>query len=153
MDNISVKLAPQNPLRVNVSQNQTGQVNTNTRHTVSLTTDTLVYEEYELSNITAAKTYSLLKVYTSAPCWITLYNTDAARTADLTRTINDDPLVGSGVIAEFITTDAQTQYLTPAVIGFNDENPVTNVIFVKVVNTDNTARSINFSLTYLTLEV
>ena len=53
--------------------------------------------------ITAAKTYALQKIQTSAAAWVTLYVSDAARTADASRNETTDPLPGAGVIAEVIT--------------------------------------------------
>ena len=50
--------------------------------------------------ITAAKTYALQKIQTSAAAWVTLYVSTAARTADASRNETTDPLPGAGVIAE-----------------------------------------------------
>ena len=77
---------------------------------------------------------------------------DTTRTADASRNINTDPANGSGVIAEVITTGAQTQLITPATIGFNDDNPVATTIYAKVVNKSGSTQNITATLTILQLE-
>lgn len=103
--------------------------------------------------ITAAKSYSLFKIVTSSPAWVTIYCDSASRTNDSTRNIGSDPAPGSGIIAEVITTTGGlTQIITPGTIGWNnDATPSTNV-YIKVTNTDTTAQQITVTLTYLKLE-
>lgn len=103
--------------------------------------------------ISAAKSYGLITIQTSAAAWVTLYTDAASRTADATRTENTDALPGSGVIAEVITGGAVTQLMTPGVFGFNnDTTPSTNV-YAKVVNKSGAPAVITVTLTYTILEV
>ncbi len=103
--------------------------------------------------INAAKAFSLLKIQTSHAAWVTLYTDSASRTADASRTETTDPLPGSGVLAEIITSDGATQIITPGTIGWNnDPTPSTN-IYAKVVNKSGSIANIAVTLTYVQLEV
>ena len=102
--------------------------------------------------ITAAKAFSLLKIQTSHASWVTLYTDTTSRSSDSSRTETTDPLPGSGVIAEIITSDGATQRITPGTIGWNnDALPSTNV-YVKVVNKSGSTADITVTLTYVQLE-
>ena len=102
--------------------------------------------------ITAYKTYSLLKIQTSAAAWVTLYTDQASRTADASRSEATDPLPGSGVIAEVITTGAQTQIITPATIGWNNESTPVASVYAKVVNKSGGTAAITVTITVVQLE-
>lgn len=102
--------------------------------------------------ITAAKTYALQKIQTSAAAWVTLYVSDAARVADSSRTEEQDPNPGSGVIAEVITSDGATQNITPATIGWNDEATPTTDAYLKVVNKSGSTQPITVTLYFVALE-
>jgi len=102
--------------------------------------------------ITAYKTYSLLKIQTSAAAWVTLYTDQASRTADAGRSEATDPLPGSGVIAEVITTAAQTQIITPATIGWNNESTPVASVYAKVVNKSGGTTAITVTITVVQLE-
>jgi len=98
--------------------------------------------------------YAILKITTEIPAWVRIYSDQASRTADASRTENQDPAPGAGVIAEVITTGPgeQTVLMTPMVMGFNNEDPVTNNIFVAVTNKGTGLATIEVTLTILKLE-
>ncbi len=103
--------------------------------------------------ITAAKTYVLHEIETDKAAWVTLYTDTASRTADANRTEIEDPIAGSGVVAEVVTTQAWSQKLTPGTIGYNlDSTPSTNV-YLKVVNKSGSTGTVQVTLKYLALEV
>lgn len=103
--------------------------------------------------ITAAKTYVLYSVQTSHPAWVTLYVDAASRTDDASRLETQDPLPGSGVVAEVITTSGNlTQLITPGTIGFNNDGTPSDNVYVRVVNKDSVSRTITVTLKYLKLE-
>ena len=102
--------------------------------------------------ITAAKTYALQKIQTSAAAWVTLYVSDAARTADATRNETTDPLPGAGVIAEVITSDGAIQNITPGTLGWNDEATPTTDAYLKVVNKSGSTQAITVTLHFVALE-
>ena len=102
--------------------------------------------------ITAAKTYALQKIQTSAAAWVTLYVSDAARIADASRNETTDPLPGAGVIAEVITSDGAIQNITPGTLGWNDESTPTSEAYLKVVNKSGSAQPITVTLHFVALE-
>ena len=103
-------------------------------------------------NMVTAKTYVLHKIQTDYAAWVTVYTDVTSRTNDASRAETTDPLPGSGVIAEVITSGATTQILTPGVIGWNnDSTPSTNT-YLKVVNKENSPYPITVTLHYLKLE-
>jgi hypothetical protein len=103
-------------------------------------------------SITGFKSYALFKIQTSAAAWVRLYTTNAARTSDNARIQTTDPTPGSGVIAEVITTGAQTQLMTPAIFGFNDDTSPNSTIYLAVTNLSGSTASITVTLTLLRLE-
>lgn len=122
------------------------------RTTASGTTIALSTGGSDNIEIAVAKTYVLHKIQTSVAAWVTLYTSDAARTADASRAETTDPQPGSGVIAEVITSSGATQPITPGTIGWNDEaTPNTNV-YLKVVSKYGSVASITVTLYYVALE-
>ena len=98
------------------------------------------------------KSYVLMKLETSAAAWVRVYSDQSSQTADLNRQQGVDPLPGSGVIAEVINTGAQTQLLTPGVIGFNNEGSPNNTVFTTVTNNSGVSTDLTVTLTVLKLE-
>lgn len=103
-------------------------------------------------SITGFKSYSLLKIQTSAAAWVRLYTTSAARSSDSARAQTTDPTPGSGVIAEIITSGSQMQTMTPAVVGFNDDGTPGTTIYAAVTNLSGGSTAITVTLTLLQLE-
>ena len=103
--------------------------------------------------IACAKTYVLHKIETNVPAWVTVYTDGNSRANDSTRNYTNDPLPGSGVIAEVITTENNPQQiLTPGVIGFNNDTTPGTDVYLKVVNKGTASVAITVTLTYLQLE-
>ena len=84
-----------------------------TRTTANAATSSIANNASANITITAAKTYALQKIQTSAAAWVTLYTDTTIRSNDSSRNEATDPTPGSGVIAEAITTGAATQLVTP----------------------------------------
>jgi len=103
--------------------------------------------------ITAAKTYALHAIQTSHAAWVTLYTDNASRTNDAVRNETTDPLPGSGVIAEVITSDGSKQRITPGTIGYNDESTPTTDAYIKVVNKSGNTQDVTVTLHFVKLEV
>lgn len=96
----------------------------------------------------AYPTYALLKIQTSAACWVRLYVDAASRTAD-TRSIEQDPTPDAGVIAEVITSGPQTIKMSPGVIGWCETG---SEVPVKITNLSGSTANINVIFTLLQLE-
>ena len=119
------------------------------RTTVPVTVN-IANEAISNTSFTTPKTYALLKVSTSHAAWVTLYSDTGSRTADASREINVDPLPGSGVLSEVITTGNQVQLITPGTICFNSAG--TGTTYAKIVNKSGSTANITVTLTYVVLE-
>ncbi len=104
------------------------------------------------TEISGFKTYGILKVGLSTAAWIRLYTDSISRDNDANRSISNDPTPGSGLVAEVATAGLSTVKITPFTIGFNDDTPVTNTIYISVRNLSGIATNITFDLTILKLE-
>ena len=91
-------------------------------------------------NITGYKGYALYKVSVNAECpycWIRLYVDDFSRQMDRYRSSGNDPQPGSGCIAEVIYNPSFSEgeiLVSPGVLGFNNDSPRTNTIYLHVTN-------------------
>ena len=105
-------------------------------------------------SITAFKAYNLLKIAIDHPAWVRLYVDAASRTSDASRVEGTDPLPGSGVIAEVLTTTAgaSTFLMSPGVIGWNNDGTPSTTVYAKVTNKDSSARAITVTLTLIQAE-
>ena len=123
-----------------------------TRQELAGTTSSFADNASAELNIVGYKSYTLLKIQTSAAAWVRVYTDDTSRDADVTRSEGQDPVAGSGVITEVRTTGAQTVLITPGVIGFNnDATPNTN-IYLSVTNRSGSTTPITVTLTAIRLE-
>ena len=123
-----------------------------TRTTANAATSSIANNASANITITAAKTYALQKIQTSAAAWVTLYTDTTSRSNDSSRNEATDPTPGSGVIAEAITTGAVTQLVTPGLIGFNNDGTPSTNAYLKVVNKSGSTQAITITLHYLPLE-
>lgn len=123
------------------------------RTTAQGTTANIAVDSSADITVACAKTYVLHKIETNHPAWVTVYTDTTARGNDSTRNYTNDPLPGSGVVAEVITTENNpTQILTPGVIGFNNDGTTSTNVYLKVVNKGTSAAAITVTLHYLQLE-
>ena len=98
-------------------------------------------------NATGYGVYLLYYVTVSSPAWVRIYANQSSLTADSSRAQGTDPGFNSGVIAEFITTASnQTILVSPGILGYNQENPVTTNIPMAVTNNSATTQSITVTL-------
>ena len=124
-----------------------------TRGVVSGTTGSLAQNAIGNITITGHKSYLLMNVGLSTAGWFRLYTDSASRTNDASRSVGEDPIAGSGVIAEVVTTGLSTSIkVSPFVPGGNmDSTPSTNM-YVAIKNTSSTTQAITANLTILKLE-
>lgn len=104
------------------------------------------------TEIAGFKTYGIMKVGLSTAAWIRLYTDSVSRDNDINRPISNDPTAGSGLVAEIATAGLSTVKITPFVVGFNDDDPVTNTIYISIKNLSGIATNVSFDLTILKLE-
>lgn len=123
------------------------------RTTASVITSTIADSATDATkNITGYKGYLLLKIETSAAAWVRIYTDNASRTADAGRSELTDPTPGSGVIAEVITTGAESVIMSPAVFGFNNESSPTTDIPIAVTNKSGGSAAITVTITIIQME-
>jgi hypothetical protein len=122
-----------------------------TRQTVSVGSPILATDDSANLTLTGAKVYSLLKITTSSAAWVRLYVDPVSRTADSGRSQQQDPLPGTGIIAEVITTGAETVLIAPAVIGFTDDE--TGNIPIRITNLGTDPQAITTTIALLPLEL
>ena len=101
-------------------------------------------------SLSTPKTYALLSIATSHEAWVTLYSSTTARTNDAARSETTDPIPGTGVLAEVITTGSTTQLITPGTICFNESGVGTT--YAKIVNKSGSTANVQVTLTYVQLE-
>ena len=101
-------------------------------------------------SMTTPKTYALLSIETSHAAWVTLYSDTGSRTADSSRNETTDPVAGSGVLAEVITSGSTTQLITPASVCFNSAGA--NTTYLKIVNKSGSTANVQVTLTFVALE-
>jgi len=121
------------------------------RQTISYTATGIQSEVATNISITTPKTYALLKMETSHAVWATLYADTTSRTNDSTRSETTDPVPGSGVLAEIVTTGAVTQLITPGTICYNSGGA--NTTYAKIVNKSGSQVNLQITLTLVPLEV
>lgn len=130
-----------------------GGVGLGTRTVVTGTTVTLSSGSTGTLSVSGFKTYVLSKVETSHAAWVRLYSDNTSRTNDATRLEGYDPLPGSGVIVEVITTSGNlTQLITPGVIGFNNDTLTTTTVYMNVTNKTGSSAAVSVTLSLLQLE-
>lgn len=129
-----------------------GATGLTSRATASATATGLANDTASNIEITTAKAFALLKVTTSHAAWVTLYTDGPSRQADASRNETTDPLPGSGVFAEVITSDGATQIITPGTIGWNNDATPATTTYVKVVNKSGNTADVIVTLTYVQIE-
>ena len=103
-------------------------------------------------DITGFKSYTLMTITTDKAARVRLYVNAATRTADAARAEGIDPTSDAGVIAEVITTGAETVIISPGAIGFNLESSPTTNIPCRVTNKSGSTGTVQVGLTILQLE-
>jgi len=105
-------------------------------------------------DITGFIGYALYKVQTSHAARVIVYTSNQDRDADASRAEGVDPTADAGVIAEVITTGAETVLISPGTIGYNDDSTVTTNVPIRVTNKigDSASTSITVTLHLVQLE-
>jgi hypothetical protein len=122
------------------------------RTTFSISTPSIANNTTANVAVNTYKTYVLSKVLTNAAAWVRIYTDGTSRTNDAGRSVGNDPLAGSGVVAEILNTTGTTQLITPGVIGFNNDATVNNNTYLAVTNLSGSTQVITVTMTMLQFE-
>ena len=122
------------------------------RGSVTGTTSSLADAAEADLDITGFKSYALLTITTDRAARVRLYVSAATRTADASRAEGVDPTSDAGLIAEVITTGAETVIISPGAYGFNLEPSTTTNIPCRVTNKSGSTDTVQVSLVILQLE-
>jgi hypothetical protein len=132
----------------------TGSSAVGARSIVSVTTLSLTNNDTRSINFDGHKGYNLYSINVDGgAAWLRLYTNNASRTLDASRNINVDPANDAGVIVEVVTTISnQTIRLSPAIMGYNDEDPPTANIPATLTNLSGYTSTFTVTLTLLQTE-
>lgn len=122
------------------------------RATVVYTTAALAPTAAETGTVTMAAGYRLYSVQTSRPARVRVYETLAARTADLARPPGLDPAASAGVVLDYATTGTAAYPLSPLVDGASLEAAPSASIPITITNNDISSGAVTVTLTYLRTE-
>lgn len=122
------------------------------RSTKTGTTSSLADAAQADLDITGFKSYALLTITTDRAARVRLYVSAATRTADASRAEGVDPTSDAGLIAEVITTGAETVIISPGAYGFNLEGTPTTTIPCRVTNKSGGTSTVQVDLNILQLE-
>ena len=103
------------------------------------------------ATIVTPKSYMLWKVEVNYACWLRLYCDTNSRTADQGRNNDSDPLPGSGVLAEVISSGQTVQLITPGTLCFNSAG--SNATYLRVDDRSGGTNNHTITLRYLQLEL
>jgi hypothetical protein len=103
-------------------------------------------------DITGFKSYGLLSITTDRAARVRLYVSSATRSADVSRAEGVDPTSDAGLIAEVITTGAETVIISPGAFGFNLEVVPTSIIPCRVTNKSGSSSTVQVDLNIVQLE-
>ena len=122
------------------------------RSTATGTTSSLADASQADLDITGFKSYTLMAITTDKAARVRLYVNTATRTADAARAEGVDPTSDAGVIAEVITTGAETVIISPGAYGFNLESSPTTNIPCRVTNKSGSTGTVQVDVNILQLE-
>lgn len=125
------------------------------RSVISETINNIEHLDTELYEFSGFKSYALIKVESTSSAWIRIYSDSNSRSEDVSsRSLNEDPIPGKGVIAEVVTREYPFQQtFTPYSMGGSTENPPSTTIYAAVTNLCGFTTDLTVSLTLLQLEV
>ena len=125
-------------------------ISSSSRTTASATSTSLGDGASGTFTIVGFKGYFLYSIQTSHAAWVVLYTSSAASIADSGRTETTDPTPNAGVVAEAITSGAETIIISPAVVGFNSAG-LTDIP-IKITNKSGSTQAITVTVTLLKME-
>ena len=123
------------------------------RRDVVYTTGSLAPLAEETGTIAmGAFTQELLILVTTRAGRLRLYANAAARSQDAGRSFTTEAKAGIGVLADFKWDTAHTKYVSPEILLYNADGPVTDVIYYSWQNLSGSTGTAQLTFTVLTIE-
>lgn len=98
-------------------------------------------------DLTSTAYYAISNVTTSVPAWVTIYTSEAARSAD-TRSEGDPAPLNSGIVLDVSTMGGSLSHdILPFVVG----NSVDGTFYVRAVNRSGSTVSVKVNISYIPL--
>lgn len=129
-----------------------GGGSTPARVTSSTVSNSIVAGGHASTTVPLAISYRLLSLTVNNACRVRLFTTAAGATADIGRSITDDPPDGRGVILDYVATHAGTFILSPLVDGSSMESSPSANISALVDNPGVSTTTIDVSFVYIPTE-
>lgn len=129
-------------------------VGLSSRTTVSQKINNVEHLDTEFYEFEGFKSFALMKIETSSSAWVRIYTDSVSRNYDISnRSLNEDPVPGSGIIAEAVTREYPfRQIFSPYSIGGNFDDPPTTTIYAAATNLCGFTTDLIVSLTILRME-
>jgi hypothetical protein len=142
-------------LTATVIDNSNFPVGLTSRTLFSQQIDNIEHLDTELYQFDAFKSFALLKIQTSSSAWVRIYTDSDSRSKDIaTRSLNEDPIAGSGVIAEAVTREFPFgQIFSPYTLGGNMDDPPTSTIYAAATNLCGITTDLTVTISVLRMEV
>jgi hypothetical protein len=128
------ELGPQGETGLQGPQGPAGTEAGSRESTVFVTT-TLETGAYGLGTVALPPSIELLRLTVSSAARVRLYNTSAARTADLSRSVYSPAFQGQGLIVDINAVNVLDQTLDPHAHGSNMDKPPLPQLYYTVTNT------------------
>lgn len=130
-------------------------ITTSSIQNASVTTTTLSQGISAQAAVPMSTVFALLRVSVNNPARVRLYSTKAAQTADVNRDTATPVTIGSesGIIADLLLlgNTELTWTCSPAILGFNDDDPRVSTIYVTVTNPNPSSTTFTVAFTYAVL--
>lgn len=115
--------------------------------TVTASTPALADDAVGTLNISGTRYYGIANVTTTVPAWVTIYTSEAARSAD-TRSEGDPAPLNSGIILDVSTMGGSLSHdILPFVVGTS----VDGIFYVRAVNRSGSTVAVKVNITYIPL--
>lgn len=114
---------------------------------VTRTTPALADDAVGTLDIAGTRYYAIANVTTTVPAWVTIYTSEAARSAD-TRSEGDPAPLNSGIVLDVSTMGGSLSHdILPFVVG----NSTDGMFYVRVVNRSGNTISVKVNISYIPL--
>jgi hypothetical protein len=127
-----------------------------TSATAAVVTNPISYGETAALSIQMAKSYLIYRVAVTSPARVRIYSTPGTQSSDAGRASSTPVVLGAstGVIGDlYLASSSESIWMcSPAITGFNGDDPQAATVYVSVTNLAQTTTPITVSFFYLPFE-